>query len=390
MNIRIGFHGKSAIIVCHDVMFGPPHELRDFLLGHNMTRLVFIGHRNRAVSENNVRRSYCAIYRNSVKMQTVHAPDISRFPEFAAYAIDSIWTLYWILRFARRTDYYFGLGNMNACVGLILRFVGSVRRVVYYVIDYIPNRFSNKFVNRFYMKLDYWAAAYSDATWNYAPKMVALREKMWRQTFLRQYVVPNGIRMRVSVPLKKDMTHIDLMYVGTIHRQQGIQLIIEALPLIKKNIPLIRLFIIGQGSYKKDLDALIRKKKLVKHVRFLGYIENPNKVDERLTQGYIGVATYTPDNVMVRNTEPGKIKRYLACGLPVIMTDTGSITKLIQTAGCGISVPYDAPMLAQELVRLISNKKQYEIMQKKAIEFAKKYDWEHLFSQGFQSIENSL
>jgi glycosyltransferase involved in cell wall biosynthesis len=380
------FSQDTAVIVCHDVMFGPPHELRDYLLRHKIARLVFIGHRNRALPENDIRRSYCDIYEKGIKKRSQYAPDISRFPEFVAYAIDCMWTLYWVMKFAGRADYYFGLGNMNACVGLLLKIIGKTKRVVYYVIDYIPNRFSNSLINRFYMKLDYWAALYADNTWNYAPKMIDARNNMWGKKFLHQYVVPNGIRIRVSDPAKKDMNHIDLMYLGTIHRQQGIQLSIEALPLIKNKIPQIRFCIIGRGPYKKDLEILVREKKLEKQVRFLGYIEDPKKADERLAQGYIGVATYTPDNSMVRNTEPGKIKRYFACGLPVIITDTGPISELSTKAGCGISISYNAGILAREVIRLVSDKQRYENMRKSAIVFAKRYEWEHIFSHGFQSL----
>ena len=380
------YRGKIAVIVCHDVMFGPPHELLDFLLQHKIARLVFIGHRNRALPENDIYRSYCAIYRKGVKIRTVYAPDISRYPDFVAYAIDCMWTLYWVLRFSSSTDYYFGLGNMNAMMGLILRFVGNVKNVIYYVIDYIPNRFSNSIINWFYMKLDYWSALYADATWNYAPIMIKSREKMWNKTFPHQIVVPNGIRIRVSGKIKKDINHKDLMYIGTIHRQQGIQLVIKALPIIKGKIPNIRFIIIGQGPYKKDLDVLIRRNNLKKHVLFLGYIEDPKKADGQLAKGYIGVATYTPDNVMVRSTEPGKIKRYFACGLPTIMTDTGEIAEISEKAGCGISIPYNSTMVANEVIRLLSDTKLYGGMQKKAIAFAKKYDWEHIFSQSFQSL----
>ncbi len=386
MRLEKDFSEKTAVIVCHDVMFGPPHELRDYLLRHQITDLVFIGHRNRALPENEIHRSYCAIYRKGAKIRIAYARDISRFPEFVAYAIDCLWTFYWVLKFARRADYYFGLGNMNACVGLVLKLIGKVKKVIYYVIDYIPDRFSSPLINRLYMKLDYWAAIYAGATWNYAPKMIALREKMWGKTFLRQHVVPNGIRIRASGSATKDMRHIDLMYLGTIHRQQGIQLAIESLPLIKRKIPHVRLLIIGKGPYKEDLGVLIRERKLGNQVRFLGYIEDPEKADEKLVQGHIGVATYTPDNTMVRNTEPGKIKRYFACGLPVIMTDTGPISQLSERTGCGISIPYSSIIFAREVIRLISDRQRYEEMRKKAISFVKKYDWEQIFNRSFQSL----
>lgn len=390
MNVLTQLHGQTAVIVCHDVMFGPPHELRDFLLRHKIAHLVFIGHRNRALPENDIYRSYCDIYKNGKKIQTAYAPDISRYPDFIAYIIDCFWTLYWATKYSGSTDYYIGLGNMNAMMGLVLRFFGNAKKVIYYVIDYIPNRFSNSLINWFYMKSDSWSALHSDATWNYAPVMITSREKMWDRTFPHQIVVPNGIRIRASENIKKDTHQRDLMYIGTLHRQQGIQLVLEALPIIKEKIQDIRFVLIGQGPYRKDLEALVRKNNLKKQVQFLGYIKDPDTADEKLARGHIGVATYTPDNEMVRNTEPGKVKRYFACGLPVVMTDMGDISILSLKAGCGITVPYDSIKFAHEVIRLLSDKKLYKDMQKKALAFAKRYDWERIFNRSFQLLKNSI
>jgi glycosyltransferase involved in cell wall biosynthesis len=66
------------------------------------------------------------------------------------------------------------------------------------------------------------------------------------------------------------------------------------------------------------------------------------------------------------------------------MTDTGPISELSENAGCGITISYNAAELAHEVISLVSDKPQYENMRKLAIAFAKKYDWEQIFSRSFQ------
>ncbi|HCM82171.1 MAG: hypothetical protein UV63_C0001G0070 [Microgenomates group bacterium GW2011_GWC1_43_11] len=380
------FRGKTTVIVCHDAMFGPPHELRDFLLSRRIKTLVFIGHRNRSMEDNSVRSSYREWYESGRMIKKSTAPTTSFLPEAIAYGIDSIVTLYWTLSVPGKIDYYIGLGNLNAFNGLFLRMAGKINQCIYYVIDYIPRRFSHALMNALYHRLDYWCAVFCDATWNYAPQMIVARTSRWKRIFPNQKVTPNGVRVRYDREKPKRLSLNEVMYLGSIVEGQGIQLVIEALQYIIPAVPSVHFSLIGKGPYRKSLEHMIKEKNLEKHVTFIGYIEDPDTTDKRVAKAALGIASYTPTNTVVTHTEPGKIKRYFACGLPVIMTDVGSIAEESFQTGCSLIVPYDKRCLARAVVSLLKNKKKMEIMRKNALAFAKKYRWDHIFTDAFRGL----
>jgi len=385
INTDINFFDKSAVIVCHDAMFGPPHELRNFLLSHGIQRLLFIGHQNRTMEENDITSSYYELYEKGKKMKRYVSP-VSHTPEFIGYVKDSILTFYWTLRIMHgSTDYYIGLGNLNAFMGLMFRALGSVQRVYYYVIDYIPNRYQNMYINNFYHWIDNLCAQYADSTWNYGQRMIEERSIRWNRQYKHQLVVQNGVSLHADVYKDLSEIHInELMYLGTLHEGQGIQLIIEALPEIIRSFPSIHVSIIGKGCFRKHLEHMIEKKQLEKYVTFLGYIANPLIADRRVAKAAIGLATYIPTNALVIYTEPGKVKRYFACGLPVIMTDVGPIAKESSEAGCCMVIPYKAHDLARTVIGIIKNKSKLDSMKKSALTYVKQFEWDTVFSRAFK------
>src|SRR6185369_4923209 len=55
-------------------------------------------------------------------------------------------------------DYFIGLEAINALAGVILRKCKKVKKVIYYVSDYSPNRYKQKWFNDLYLWLDRQAA----------------------------------------------------------------------------------------------------------------------------------------------------------------------------------------------------------------------------------------
>lgn len=378
------FKFKSAVIVCHDAMFGPPHELRDYLLSHGIQRLLFIGHSNKMLADNDIKSSYFELYVNGKMIQRYVSP-VLRLPELMGYIKDSIVTLYWVITKTRgRINYFIGLGNLNAYAGLLLKKFGLVKLVYYYVIDYIPNRFPNKVVNLLYHWIDKTCAHHADTTWNYAKRMVIEREKRWKGTYGKQIVVPNGIHIRADVirsffSVKKTT----LVYLGTLREEQGIHEVIQAIPLIRQSIRNIHLTIIGKGEYRNTLIRLVADLHIQKHVTFVGYIEDPVKTDRYIAPAALGVATYNPRTSFIVYSEPGKVKRYLSCGVPVLMTDVTPLGKEIEKNKCGVLCMYDPDDIAQKVIGFMKDPKKMMNYRSNAVIYASRYEWERVFTDAF-------
>jgi glycosyltransferase involved in cell wall biosynthesis len=380
----MNFYQKSAVIVYHDSVFGPPHELRNFLLKHKISNLLCIGHVNRYIPNNPIKKSYYEVYHNGKRLCRKQA-GLSINSEFIQYIFDSILTLFLTLKFCNnQVDYFIGLGNLNVFIGILLQKFKKVSKTVYYVIDYVPQRFSNNYINYFYHYLDAVCAEKSTITWNYSQSMIEARNKKHKKKFPHQIVVSNGIHIRRNLILPFNKINLNkFVYIGSLTENQGVQLIIQALKiLILKNNKFI-LNIIGNGPYRSDLDELISKLKLNKYIKLWGRVEDPIEADKIIADAVLGFALYKPENQLVYTTEPGKVKRYLALGVPVFMTDTGLITQEIQQNKCGFSVKYNARYVASSVWNFLQNKAEIQQYRQNAIQYASKYIWDDIFSKAF-------
>lgn len=383
MKLNDRFTAKTAVIVCHDSMPGPPHEtLRDFLLKGKIERLLFIGHVNQYVKDNPIKSSYLKLFVNGKLVKTVFSPVIN-IGEPWIYFRDVILTLYWVLKYKNgHVDIYFGLANINASMGLMLRWFGVVTSVVYYVIDYVPNRFANAFINSLYHYLDKICCLYATSTWNYGKGMIDAREKKWGRTFPRQQHTPHGVDTH-SIVLRqsKKYERTELVYLGTLFEQQGLQLIIRALPHIKKHIPTIHLTVIGIGPYRDNLEMLIKQLNIGSVVEFKGFIKSVRAVDLLLAKSSLGLATYKNDIGFVMYTEPGKVKRYLSCGIPVVITKNTPLSEEVVTNLCGISCEYNEDDVSHKIIDILTQPKKLSMFRRNAIRYASQYSWQKIYTQ---------
>jgi len=77
-----------------------------------------------------------------------------------------------------------------------------------------------------------------------------------------------------SVPVnKKYKGKIVLLYQGYVNKARGLENVIEAIPLLKKDFPEIFLIIIGNGDDLDYLKSLSIELKIEDHIEFTGWIE---------------------------------------------------------------------------------------------------------------------
>lgn len=358
---------------------GPPQEIRDYFRKIGCF-IAYIEHPFPYADDN---RSSLTIYENGkLRKQYFTFPVFGPEPLF--YIIDILFTWYFIAIAKKKYDLCVALDNLNTISVFPYRKLKIIHTLVFYTIDYTPVRFKNTVLNTIYQHTDKLACYTADAIWVLSKRMTEMRKKMGVQQTITapSILLPMGANLkRIKIQPIEKINKFHLVFVGHLLEKQGLQRVFEALTGVIKHIPQIKLLIVGKGSYEKELKALVKKLKISKNVVFKGFIETHEKVEQILCKSAVGLAPYVPDaDNYTYYTDPGKPKLYLACGLPVIITDVPESANVIQRFGAGLCIPYKKEAFEKAIITLLKNNQLYKKYRKNAIKLSKQFDTEILIS----------
>lgn len=377
---------SKIIIVTHFLAYSAAQALRDFLRINNCKLLLYISHPLPQIPTHTKDRSFAEVSRgNNINIEVAYKT-LLRFQNLLLTALfEFILNLFWSLKTKTRYDLFIGVDNFNALQGLILKKLGIVKKVVYYTIDYFPMRFENKFLNFIYHSIDKFCVKFADETWNVSPVMKKAREKfngMFDKTYQRQHVVPIGIWYDKTP--KKDFSQINkykLIFTGHLLSHMGIDLAIRSLSQLKNKFPKIKLEIIGAGPEEQRLKRLAHKLGVSNSIIFHGWVQNRKQLEQLIATGAIGLATFNTEilDEKVKNADPGKIKDYMALGLPVIATNAISTYKELAKAKCAIIIPYKKEEFIKAVTTLLQDKELLKKYRQNALSYIRKFDYNKIF-----------
>jgi len=322
--------------------------------------------------------------KKSIKMTTV------KKPTFLVYVINPIILVSLKLRHFSRYDVCIACDNLSFISMLPFRKLGIIKRLIYYSVDYVEERFQNKILNTIYHVADRLACKHSDVNWVVVKEQINGRKKngVVIETCSPFEIVPIGFRnSEIDIlPLSKIDSNL-LIFVGGLRPSAGPQIAISSLNYLQKKFPKIKLAIIGGGSYQEHLKILAKELGVEKRVKFYGFVKSHKKLVKIITRGAVGLAPYTQTkNSISYKSDPGKIKLYLACGLPVVTTKIATSGKVLEKKGAGIIAEFDEKGLSESVIYLLSNNKTYKKYRNDAEKLSAFYDVDRLMSVAFKNI----
>jgi glycosyltransferase involved in cell wall biosynthesis len=283
---------KSFVVASHFAFEGSPDDLRTWLRKRKVGALLFVTHpltfeQSESASVGDLETNEGTVARQTAPRRKwlVHQ-----------YMSEVIRTVRWTWLAKRKFDIYVGFDNLNCFAGLVLRSLGRVDKVAYYVIDYDPKRFQSKVLNAIYHGVDQLCVRFADETWNVSPRMEEGRVKEFGFSGGRQRVIPIGVwldRIAATRPPKADP--FSIVYFGTVTEKQGIQHMIRALPTIRSRFPQVKLNIIGGGNYLEPLRQLCASTGVDDIVTFQGRIERTEDAEKLISRGALGIALVRED-----------------------------------------------------------------------------------------------
>lgn len=298
----------------------------------------------------------------------------------------------WCLRDQTIFDYFIGLESVNAIAGILLRRLGRIKKVIYYVSDYSPNRFRISIINRFYLWLDRFCATNADVIWDVSKAMQPARINAGLDPKKSAPVlhVPNALYpAQIAQEPPDKIIPYSLVFMGTLGPENGPDIAIEAVAFLVKKFPQVKLHIVGGGSTDMPrLENLVDKFRLHKHVVFHGFFSEREKISQLIRMYAVALAPYRYIHGSPRlYGDATKIRAYLAAGLPVITTHVPPLGRQASDFGAALQAEDNPQAFATVVEKIFLDRKLYLSLRKKAIQFAKENTWENEFRKAFERME---
>jgi glycosyltransferase involved in cell wall biosynthesis len=184
---------------------------------------------------------------------------------------------------------------------------------------------------------------------------------------LREELTAAGVdprRVHVSYP-PVDLAHYDwearaprahepvAVFAGNFNPWQGVDLLLEAIPLVLRERPDARFRLIGGSA--SELDALRRASAVAgdPRVSLEGRVD-AKEIPAALRDGDVAVIP-RPD-LPINRTTARKLGECLAAGRVLVATDVGDHRRLLEGGDCGLVAECNAPALAASLLQAIDDR----------------------------------
>jgi glycosyltransferase involved in cell wall biosynthesis len=359
----------------------PASGLIDFLIQHRARRLTTVFH---PLEPEHEPRHVITVYAPGREPQ-VRSVRLPSRPPFT-YVLDPFVPLW-----PQPADAWFGFNNLACARGLLTRRLGRAGKVVYWAVDFVPDRFGDNALTRAYDRFDALCCRSADARIELSRAALEGRNErlgLDPDRSARSHVVPIGAWVdRVPVTAEDAWKARRVLYVGHLIKRQGVGLFVEALDLLAQRGVDFEAEIAGSGPLEQELREHAARAGLDGRLRFAGFIDDQRGVESFLAGGSVAVAPYDPtDNVLTQHADPSKLKAYLAAGLPIVMTDLPhNSDELAERAGAEI-IPFDAAALADAIERALADGGRWQQRRLAALDYAKSFDWGALLERPLSEL----
>lgn len=361
---------------------GPSQALRDYLIGHKAQAVTTIEHPLVAGGDNtHIVTTYKDGSVTTKRTRLLNKPPYTYvfdlFIPFKLPASETVW---------------FGFNNLACLRGLLRRSLGRNEKVVYWAVDFVPNRFGSGIATKVYNAVDRFVCKHADMRVELTQEALEQRAvylKLTPDVAARSMVVPMGAWLARTPKVTADaFAKKKVVYMGHIVERQGVTNLIKAIAILVKKDPAVTLDVVGGGPDEGKMKALAAELGLSDAITFRGFIDDHKDVEAYIAQGTVAVASYTkvPDNFSV-TSDPGKIKAYLGASLPIVVTDVPPIAKILSARGAAL-LPDDTPeSIAHMITQYLTDKKAWTSAHKASATLAKEYDWESILSAKLANID---
>lgn len=192
----------------------------------------------------------------------------------------------------------------------------------------------------------------------------------------RVAVISNGINLELFSPDgigdgPKDKLRVAC--VGRLIERKGLWELVEAFATVALEIPRAHLDLIGDGDLAEPLEKYVRDLGIGDRVTMHGAVDHDD-VPPLLRQASLFVLPSHAEGMS------NALLEGMACGLPIVVTDTGGTEELL--ADNGVVVPMrDPAALAKAMIGILNDDEKRARMAETSVRIARTFSWESMARQ---------
>lgn len=178
-----------------------------------------------------------------------------------------------------------------------------------------------------------------------------------------------------------------LSVLDEFHRYKGLDYLLEALKIVKEEIPDVKLKVGGKGVLMDYYKGVVESSGLGANVEFCGFIP-----DEEIVEYYSRANVFVLPSISSTYEGFGIVAlEALACKTPVISTEIVGVAEDVKKSKAGIIVqPKDSGALADAMIKILGNEKLQKKMGENGRRLVKaKYTWKGV-AEMMEKVYNEL
>jgi glycosyltransferase involved in cell wall biosynthesis len=166
----------------------------------------------------------------------------------------------------------------------------------------------------------------------------------------RVIVLANGVDLErfMGIPAPREKRPGEVMTVGAVanlRAVKGLDLLVEAAHLLRPTYPNLRFRVAGEGEHRPVLEQMLRRRELAGQFELAGSVSDIPAFVAGLD---VAVLSSHAEGM------PNAVLEYMAAGRPIVATNVGAVSELLDDGVHGLVVPPgNAAALAHALERLL-------------------------------------
>lgn len=176
-----------------------------------------------------------------------------------------------------------------------------------------------------------------------------------------------------------------IFFLGRLVHEKGVQVLLDAVPLILARHPAARFVIAGEGPARPDLEAQAQRLGVAGRVTFYGYANDADR-DRflRASQAAVFPSLYEPFGIVALEA--------MAVGTPVVASATGGFREIVRHGHNGLlALPGSPESLAQHVVALLQAPGLADKLRANALrDVRERFTWDQIAVQTARVYEEVL